>query len=186
LCRKLWTHPLVLFTVTILVMISDQGSKLLVERRMTLGQSVSVVGSFFHLTFIRNAGSAFGIFLGGGWFYMISSIVAVILIFYYLRRISAGHVWSKVSLAMILGGALGNLADRLRIGAVTDFLDFGIGRLRWPVFNVADAAVTVGVAIFLLTLLLKKKEDRGKDHEIHSSQTSEETAPGSVSGWSQT
>jgi signal peptidase II len=171
LYRKLWTNSLFLLAVAILVILGDQGSKILVARRMTLGQSVAVLGDFFHLTFIRNTGGAFGIFIGGGWFYLVSSIVAVILIFYYLRRMSAGLVWSRVSLAVILGGALGNLIDRLRTGAVTDFLDFGIGRLRWPVFNVADAAVTVGVAIFLLTLLPKKKEDRGKDHEIHRSQT---------------
>jgi signal peptidase II len=158
--------------VAILVILGDQGSKLLVERRMTLGQSIPILGDLFRLTFIRNAGGAFGIFLGGSWFYLVSSLVAVILIFCYLRRVSAGQVWSRLSLALILGGALGNLIDRLRTGAVTDFLDFGIGRLRWPVFNLADAAVTVGVAIFLITILLRKKEDRGKDHEIHRSPPS--------------
>jgi len=156
--------------VAVLVILVDQGAKILVEVRMEVGQSIPVLGNFFRLTFIRNAGGAFGIFFGGSWFYLVSSILAIALIFYYLRRMSAGHTWARVSLAMILGGALGNLVDRLRCGMVTDFLDFGIGRLRWPVFNLADAAVTVGVVVFLLSMLLKKAEGRGEDKKVDRSR----------------
>lgn len=156
--------------VAVLVILADQGSKILVAQRMSMGQSVSVLGDFFRLTFIRNAGGAFGIFLGGGWFYLAASIIAIVLIYYYFRRMSGRHVWSRISLAVILGGALGNLLDRLRFGAVTDFLDVGIGRLRWPIFNLADAAVTVGVAAFVVTILLKKAEARGEDQEAGRSQ----------------
>jgi signal peptidase II len=145
--------------VTILAILMDQASKSLVERQMALGQSIPVIGDFFRLTFIKNAGGAFGIFLGGGWFYLIASAVAVALIFLYLRRLPVGQILPRFSLAMILGGALGNLADRVRGGVVTDFLDFGIGDLRWPVFNLADAFVTVGVLIFLLSMFQKPKED---------------------------
>ncbi|MCK4271111.1 signal peptidase II [bacterium] len=157
--------------VTVLTIIADQGSKIFVAKRMELGQSIPVLGNFFRITFIRNAGGAFGIFLGGGWFYLLASILAIILIFFYLRKMSAGHLWSRISLALILGGALGNLIDRVRYGMVIDFLDFGIGRLRWPVFNLADAAVTVGVAVFLLLMFQKKAEDRGQDKKAGCSQS---------------
>jgi signal peptidase II len=167
---KVWTKSVFSLAVAVLVILADQGSKILVAQRMSIGQSVSVLGDFFRLTFIRNAGGAFGIFLGGGWFYLAASVMAIVLIYFYFRRMPSGHAWSRISLAMILAGALGNLLDRLRFGAVTDFLDFGIGRLRWPIFNLADAAVTVGVAAFVLTILLKKVEDRGEDQETGRAQ----------------
>lgn len=165
-----WANSMYLVLVAVLVILADQVSKILVEKRMELGQSISIVADFFRLTFVQNAGGAFGISLGGEWFYLMASIVAIFFIFIYFRRMSAMGAGLRVSLAMILGGALGNLVDRLRCGTVTDFLDFGIGRLRWPVFNLADAAVTVGVVVFLLSLLRKKTEDRGEDKAIDRSQ----------------
>jgi signal peptidase II len=155
--------------VVIIAIAADQGSKFLVERSMALGQSISVLGDFFRLTFIRNAGGAFGIFLGGGWFYLAASVVAIVLIFLYLARVSSAQILPRISLAMILGGALGNLVDRVRSGEVTDFLDFGVGRLRWPVFNLADAFVTVGVIFFLLTMLRGREGGSGHPQEINRS-----------------
>ncbi len=169
--RKLSINSILLWMVAVLTIIADQGSKVFVAKRMELGQSIPVLGNFFRITFIRNAGGAFGIFLGGGWFYLLASILAIILIFFYLRKMSAGYLWSRISLALILGGALGNLIDRVRYGMVIDFLDFGIGRLRWPVFNLADAAVTVGVAVFLVFMFQKKAEDRGQDKKAGCSQS---------------
>jgi signal peptidase II len=156
--------------VAILAIVADQGSKILIEHTMAVGQSISIVGNFFRLSFIRNAGGAFGIFLGGGFFYLLASILATVLIFVYLRRLSVRGHWPRISLALVLGGALGNLADRIRCGVVTDFLDFGIGRLRWPVFNLADAAITVGVLAFLLSTFQKKAEGHGQNQEVGGSQ----------------
>jgi signal peptidase II len=152
--------------VAILAILVDQLSKILVESRMRLGQSISVMGDFFRLTLIKNAGGAFGIFLGGGWFYLLASAVAVVMIFFYLRRLSKQLFLPRISLAMILGGALGNLIDRLRCGVVTDFLDFGIGDVRWPVFNMADAFVTVGVLLFLFSMFPSKRGD--PDHRTEA------------------
>ena len=168
--RKPSANSMYLVLVAILVIFADQASKILVEKRMEVGQSIPIVADFFRLTFVRNAGGAFGISLGGEWFYLVASIVAIVFIFLYFRRMSAMGAGPQISLAMILGGALGNLVDRLRYGTVTDFLDFGIGRLRWPVFNLADAAVTVGIVVFLLSLLLKKAEDRGENKALDRSQ----------------
>jgi len=153
----------IVWTVAIAAIFLDQASKILVESMMKLGQSDTVIGDLFRLTYINNAGGAFGIFLGGGWFYFVASIVAVVMILFYLRRISVHQILPRLSLAMILGGALGNLIDRLRRGVVTDFLDFGIGNTRWPVFNLADAFITVGVILFLLSMMRAQKEG-AEDH----------------------
>ena len=149
--------------VAITAIVLDQAAKILVESAMSLGQSNAVVGDLFRLTYIKNAGGAFGIFFGGGWFYFLASVVAVIMILFYLRHLPAGRILPRLSLAMILGGALGNLIDRLRSGLVTDFLDFGIGKTRWPVFNLADAFITVGVILFFLSMMRIPKEET-EDH----------------------
>lgn len=149
--------------MAIAAILLDQASKILVETMMRLGQSDTVISDLFRLTYIKNAGGAFGIFLGGGWFYFVASVVAVAMILFYLRRLSAGQILPRLSLAMILGGALGNLIDRLRSGMVTDFLDFGIGNTRWPVFNLADAFITVGVILFFISMLRTQKEG-AEDH----------------------
>lgn len=153
----------IVWTVAVAAIFVDQATKILVEKVMRLGQSDAVVGDLFRLTYIKNAGGAFGIFLGGGWFYFVASVVAVVMILFYLRRFSSGQILPRLSLAMILGGALGNLIDRLRSGVVTDFLDFGIGKTRWPVFNLADAFITVGVILFFISMMRIQKEG-AEDH----------------------
>lgn len=152
-----------MWAVAIAAILVDQASKIMVETTMRLGQSDSVIGDVFRLTYIKNAGGAFGIFLGGGWFYFVASVLAVAMIFFYLRRLTADRTLPRLSLAMILGGALGNLVDRLRSGVVTDFLDFGIGHLRWPVFNLADAFITVGVVLFFLSMM-RTQQEGAEDH----------------------
>jgi len=158
LYRKKRISAWIVWTVALSAIFLDQASKILVETTMKLGQSDAVVGDLFRLTYIKNAGGAFGIFLGGGWFYFLASLIAVMMILFYLRRLPAGRILPRLSLAMILGGALGNLIDRLRSGVVTDFLDFGIGTTRWPVFNLADAFITVGVMLFFIAMLRTQKE----------------------------
>jgi signal peptidase II len=157
--------------VAVFAILVDQLSKVLVESKMELGQSISVTGDLFRLTFIKNAGGAFGIFLGGGWLYLLASAAAVVMILFYLRRLSEHLLLPRLSLAMILGGALGNLIDRVRCGVVTDFLDFGINDLRWPVFNMADAFVTVGVLLFLFSMFPGKREGPGHRTEAGSPST---------------
>jgi signal peptidase II len=157
--------------VAIAAILADQASKILVETTMKLGQSDSVLGDFFRLTYIKNAGGAFGIFLGGGWFYFVASVLAVAMIFFYLRRLPVDQILPRLSLALILGGALGNLIDRVRSGVVTDFLDFGIDRLRWPVFNLADAFITVGVGLFFLSMLRTTQEVSDHHTEVDRTTT---------------
>jgi signal peptidase II len=153
----------IVWAVAIAAILLDQGTKILVESMMDLGQSGAVIGDLFRLTYIKNAGGAFGIFMGGGWFYFLASVAAVAMILFYLRRLSPGLILPRLALAMILGGALGNLIDRIRSGVVTDFLDFGIGNTRWPVFNLADAFITVGVVLFFISMMRTHKEG-AEDH----------------------
>ncbi len=135
---------------------------------MPLGASRPVLGDFLRLTYIENPGMAFGIEVGGKIFFSVFSLLAGIGIIYYLYRVRTGRLGFRVALAMILGGALGNLIDRvfygplfqgapLFHGRVIDFVDleffdvgvFGFHMTRWPVFNVADATVTIGVLLLL-------------------------------------
>jgi len=133
-----------------LVVVLDQITKYLVRHNLDLHTSVPVLGDFFRLNYVENSGIVFGIKVGGALpLFTILSVVATILILYYLYRERTNHLMIRVSLALVLGGAVGNLIDRLVFGKVADFLDFGVGQYRFFVFNVADSAVTVGVILFL-------------------------------------
>ncbi|MBA7685269.1 MAG: signal peptidase II [Calditrichaeota bacterium] len=144
-----------------LVVVFDQATKYLVRHNLDLHATVQVVGDFFRLTYVENSGIVFGIKVGGALpLFTVLSIVATILILFYFFRERANHLGVRISLALILGGAVGNLIDRLVFGRVVDFLDFGVGGYRFFVFNVADSAVTVGVALFLLltTFILPRRQ----------------------------
>ncbi len=135
-----------------LVLVIDQVTKLWAERALTLYAPVEVT-SFFNLTLVYNPGAAFSLFsTAGGWQRWALSAVALgvgLLIVGWLARLPR-QAWVQVaSLGLILGGAIGNLVDRIRVGMVVDFLDFHFAGLHWPAFNVADAAITVG-ALFLV------------------------------------
>ena len=144
------------------ILLADQVTKGLVTQRFSLHENLEVIPGFFNLTYIRNTGGAFGVLAGeasrlrAGLFLAISC-VALGVIFYLYTRIPAGKPWLNAGLAMTLGGALGNLIDRIRFGEVVDFLDFHIGTLHWPAFNVADSAISVGVGIFCFYILFKKR-----------------------------
>ena len=143
------------------ILLVDQVTKGLVTQRFSLHENLEVIPGFFYLTHIRNTGGAFGLLAGEasrlrtGLFLAISCL-ALGVIFYLYTRIPPGKPWLNAGLAMTFGGALGNLIDRLRFGEVVDFLDFHIGTLHWPAFNVADSAISVGVGIFCFYLLFKK------------------------------
>ncbi len=140
-----------IFIIALSVIILDQFTKLLVVRELLLNQSVPLIKGIFHITLVHNRGAAFGILKNQVPLFIFVSVVAIILIYFALRdRQRKGHFFYNLSLAFILAGALGNLIDRLRFGYVIDFLDLRV----WPVFNVADSAITIG-AVFLGYSILK-------------------------------
>lgn len=146
------------------IVILDQLSKAVVRFSLPLYQEVPVFPGFFSLTHIENPGGAFG-FLAGHpsilqrLFFLIGTLVAIGLLIYLYKKIPASYSILTAGLALIMGGALGNLIDRLRFGKVTDFFDFFIGRMHWPAFNIADSAVTVGSIIFIYYLIFRKIPD---------------------------
>jgi signal peptidase II len=127
------------------VLALDQLTKWLVSTYLLTGQPVRVLGDVVRLTLVHNRGAAFGLFPGSRVPFIIVSVLAIAVVLYLFRRDAYRNALSRVLLGGILGGALGNLIDRVRLGYVVDFIEVGIGSLRWPVFNVADSAVTLGV-----------------------------------------
>ena len=137
---------------------ADQLTKQVVRSSMQLHQSIPVIDNYFYFTFVENSGIAFGInFAGGKIFFTITASLASILILYYLWNVRNESFLLRLSLGLILGGAFGNLIDRFMYGRVTDFLDFSLGSYHWPVFNIADSAVTVGMFMYLYHTLSKPK-----------------------------
>ncbi len=135
-----------------LLVLLDQLTKALVSRAIPLHERIEVIGGFFDLTHVRNTGAAFGLFAGATSPYRPLLLNAVALavfvaVLVYAFRSPVRWVRLQSALALILGGAIGNLIDRLRHGFVVDFLRFYLGSHEWPSFNVADSAITVGVAL---------------------------------------
>lgn len=133
-----------------IIVIADQISKSIIKYSMHLYESIPVIPGFFHLTYVVNKGMAFGIDLpiGIGIFSFLSIIISCFLVF-ILWRERENILLVRIALALILGGAIGNLIDRILFSEVVDFLDFMIGDYHWYIFNIADSAVTVGIILML-------------------------------------
>ncbi len=146
-----------ILSISVMIVVLDQITKLAIKARFFLSESVELWGDFLRLTYIENPGMAFGIRIGGKYFFTIFATIATLVILYYLHRIRHERFASRLALALILGGAIGNLIDRYAYGQVIDFIDVGIGSTRWPVFNVADSAVTVGMIMLIGFVLLERE-----------------------------
>ena len=144
---------LVWLWLSALVIVVDQVTKRVIDSAMQLHQTIELV-PYFQLTYMRNQGAAFSFLSGAGgwqrWFFIGLAIVASVFIFVWLRKLDPSRRREAVAWALVLGGALGNLIDRILYGYVIDFLDVYVGDWHWPAFNVADSAITVGVALLLL------------------------------------
>jgi signal peptidase II len=154
----------IVLTWLAVILISDQVTKLIVGRTMALHHSIPVIEGLFNLTYIRNTGAAFGIFAGSAEifrrpFLIIVSIAASGFILNLLRRLPARETGLITAMTFILGGAIGNLIDRVIYGEVIDFLDFVWAGYHWPAFNIADSFITVGVAITIVYLIRAKGDD---------------------------
>lgn len=144
--------------VAVAVGVCDQITKAIVSTTMGLHETVEVVPGFFNLTYVRNKGAAFGIFSGHGevvgpYLLILASFLAIGFLVWIWLKERPSSLLDTASLGLILGGAMGNLVDRVKGGEVIDFLDFHLGPYHWPAFNLADSAVTVGVLLFALRLM---------------------------------
>lgn len=144
-----------LLIVAPLLLILDQLSKLYIDRNFLLGESVTVFTNFFHITYIRNKGAAFGILAGSPWrvpFFVTIGIVACISLLWYLYSTRADQKLLQSALVMVMSGAIGNIIDRVRLSEVIDFIDVHWYQHHWPAFNIADSAICVGVGLMILDL----------------------------------
>jgi len=141
---------MILIIITCVIFL-DQLSKYLAIKLLQLNTPVSLIKNFLYLTLVHNRGAAFGLFKNQLLIFVLISIFAIVLILFYLKA-KKNSLLSRLALSMILGGAIGNLIDRLRFGYVIDFLDFRV----WPVFNLADSAITIAALFLTWELLLKK------------------------------
>ncbi len=152
----------------LLVVVLDQVTKIWVVNNFQLYESLEVIPGFFNLTYLTNKGAAFGFLAGvdAAWrhyFFLILASIALVLLVVAWFRLHRDHRFYGPALALIAGGAIGNVIDRVRVGAVVDFLDFYVATSHWPAFNVADSAITLGVALFLLTNYLEERQKKHKE-----------------------
>ncbi len=147
-----------------LVVLVDYSTKRLIQDNFHLYQQVEVIGEYLRLTFIYNPGAAFGIHLGpySRLIFLVLSVVALVALGVMYWYTPAADRARLTAISLICAGAVGNLVDRIRSHrGVVDFLDVGIGDLRWPIFNVADIAVTTGAVFLALSLWREEQEDDG-------------------------
>jgi signal peptidase II len=145
---------------TLAVLVGDQATKDVVTSRMALYSSIPVIPGFLHLTYVTNRGALFGLFHDLAEPYrsvLFTSIpiVAIGLILFFQFRTTLADRAAQAGLALILGGALGNLVDRLRLGYVVDFIDVFLAKHHWPAFNLADSSICIGVTLLVVDLVLQ-------------------------------
>lgn len=154
------------FLIALVGVLLDQASKLYIDSSFNLYQSVTVLENFFHITYIRNRGAAFGILSDNALrlpFFITVSLVAIIGVIWYLRQLRDDQKLSHLALGLILSGAIGNLIDRIRLGEVIDFVDVHWYNHHWPAFNVADSAICVGVGFLLLETWREERRTKSKN-----------------------
>jgi signal peptidase II len=145
-------HWLVFVAIAGLVLLLDQTSKAILVANLAPGEVVHLLGDYVRLVFSQNSGALFGLFRDNAVVFGIVSLGVVGLIVLYHAR-SGRSLYLSVGLGLLLGGALGNMTDRLRLGYVVDFVDIGIGDFRWYTFNVADAAISVAIVMLIAAAL---------------------------------
>jgi len=149
------------FVLILFLLIADQVTKALIARNIILNTSKEVIPGFFHLVHIRNRGAIFGFFSQSGsrfvfLFLTLASLAALSLVVYYFFKASPKERFFKISLSLIMAGALGNFFDRIFKGYVIDFLDVSVKGWHWPSFNVADSCISIGAVLLIFIFLFKR------------------------------
>lgn len=160
---------MIYYVIALIVLVLDQASKWVIVNRLGLHESYPVIGEFFQIVSHRNRGAAFGILQDQRWFFLVITVVVVVGIVWYLRRMAREkRRMLSLALALLLGGAVGNFVDRALFGEVVDFLQFRFifsffGNpvdYTYPIFNLADSAIVVGVVLIFLDTLLEWRKER--------------------------
>lgn len=154
---KLTYQTLILYLVAFLVIvIGDQVTKIIVDHTLSLGGSYAIIDNFFYFTYAHNTGAAWGMLAGKISLFLIVSVVAAIGIIYYFMKSESYQKLTRFGLVLVFGGLIGNLIDRLAFGYVRDFIDFIIFGYNFPIFNVADMAITIGMALVILEICIEE------------------------------
>lgn len=164
-------HVLVYYLIALIVIIIDQFTKWLVVTYMEYGESIKIVENFLYLTSHRNRGAAWGILQGQMWFFYVVTIIVVAGIILFIKRLKQHEKLMGWSLGLMLGGAIGNFIDRLFRKEVVDFINTYIFSYDFPIFNVADSALVIGVGLFFIHTILEGKQEKEKQHgtgDIHN------------------
>jgi signal peptidase II len=161
--------------VAALVLLADQATKYLVRVNLRHGQSVELapwLSPVFQVTFVTNSGAAFGLFPNLGQFFVVIAVIVIAALVWYYLRLSDGHRLVQLALGLQLGGATGNLVDRLRSGgSVVDFIDVNFWPLHnWPVFNLADSSIVVGVTLLTLLMLWEEWQEEGGNRQLATAE----------------
>ncbi|WP_353855828.1 signal peptidase II [Bacillus sp. Bos-x628] len=148
------------YIIAFVIICLDQLTKWLIVKNMMIGDSIPIIDGFFYITSHRNSGAAWGILQGQMWFFYVITLVVIAGIIYYLERDGQKDKLLGVALALMLGGAIGNFIDRIFRQEVVDFAHFVLGDYHYPIFNIADSSLCVGVILLFIQMLLDGKKNK--------------------------
>lgn len=144
---------MIIIVLSLILLLLDQISKYLILNYMTIGESLPVIDNFFYITSHRNRGAAWGILQDSRYFFIIVTIILFLALIYYIKKNhSKLTFFDKITFALIFGGGLGNFIDRVKSGEVIDFLDFNLFGYAYPIFNLADIFICIGVFLFMIKI----------------------------------
>jgi signal peptidase II len=152
------------YLIALLVIAIDQLTKWMIVKKMEYGESIEIIENLLYITSHRNRGAAWGILQGQMWFFYIITIAVIIGLVYYIQKMAKESILLGVALALMLGGAIGNFIDRVARQEVVDFVHTYIFSYSFPVFNVADAALSIGVGLLVIHMFLEEKNAKEKDN----------------------
>lgn len=144
-----------MFSLATAFLAFDQLTKYAVIKTMILGQSIPVINDVLHITYVHNYGAAFGLFQKKWYLFIAVASVSILVIVYYSKYLAPNNLWVQTALALLLAGALGNLVDRLKYRYVVDFIDVRF----WPVFNIADIVINVGVGMLIVEMFWESHDE---------------------------
>lgn len=152
------------YVIALLVIALDQLTKWMIVKKMEYGESIEIIENLLYITSHRNRGAAWGILQGQMWFFYLITVVVIIAIVYYIQKMAKTSRLLGTSLALMLGGAIGNLIDRVFRQEVVDFVHTYIFSYSFPVFNIADASLTIGVVLLVIHMFLEEKNAKEIDN----------------------
>ncbi|KQC08392.1 MAG: signal peptidase II [Smithella sp. SDB] len=147
------------------IVVLDQITKTVIIQKLSIHESLTVIDGLFNIVYVMNPGAAFGFLANASElfrriFFTGITLTVILLIIYYIVKSKLQNTLYVISLTLIFSGAVGNLIDRIRFGAVVDFLDVYIGTAHWPAFNVADSSISIGAALMIFGMIVQRKKEK--------------------------